>query len=110
MTDAAIDVACVEADRTWTCAVHVRDASSTSEHEVTVDEIDVPEALDGAETADVETLVGLTFEFLLEREPKESILRRFDLAVVRGYFPEYPAEIARRVARAEPDQEHARDR
>lgn len=100
MTEPAIHVACVETDRTWTCAVRVRDGRSATEHEVTVDEIDLPEALDGAATADVERLVAATFEFLLEREPKESILRRFDLSVVRGYFPDYPDRIAERVGRS----------
>jgi hypothetical protein len=81
----------------WTCAVRVVDPGSSTEHEVSVDEIDLPAALDGAETPDVERLVTATFTFLLEREPKESILRRFDLSVVRRYFPDYPTEIARRV-------------
>lgn len=99
MTDPPrIAVACVETDRTWVCAVRVRDAGSTSEHEVTVDEIDLPAALDGAETADVERLVEHTFTFLLEREPKESILRRFELPVVARYFPEFPTDIERRLA------------
>lgn len=93
-----IDVACVETERTWVCAVRVRDEGSASEHEVVVDEIDLPAALDGAETADVERLVERTFEFLLEREPKGSILRRFELPVVAQYFPEYHHEIHRRLA------------
>jgi len=29
----------------------------------------------------------------LEREPKESILSRFDVTVVRRYFPEFEDEI-----------------
>lgn len=99
MTEPAIDVACVETDRTWTCAVRVRDGRSATEHEVTVDEIDLPDALDGAGTADVERLVAATFEFLLEREPKESIQRRFELPVVTRYFPDYPERIAERVGR-----------
>jgi hypothetical protein len=37
----------------------------------------------------VETLVRRSFDFLLEREPNTSILRRFDLAVIGRYFPEY---------------------
>ena len=96
MTD--IQVACVETDPgSWTCAVRVRDDRSATDHEVLVDEIDLPAALDGAETPDVERLVRATFEFLLEREPKESILRRFELPVVGRYFAEYPEDIARRV-------------
>ena len=36
-----------------------------------------------------EELVRRSFEFLLERESKESILREFDLSVIQRYFPEY---------------------
>jgi hypothetical protein len=39
--------------------------------------------------APVEHLVICSFEFLLEQEPNTSILRRFDLAVISHYFPEY---------------------
>lgn len=95
-----IDVACVAdpGGGSWTCGVHVRDADSVTEHVVAVDEMDLPASLDGAEVADVEVLVAETFTFLLEREPKESILRRFDLSVVARYFPEYPDEIIRRMS------------
>ena len=37
------------------------------------------------------------FEFLLEREPKEFILSRFDLPVIGRYFPEFEREIKRRL-------------
>lgn len=40
-----------------------------------------------------EELVRKSFEFLLEREPKESILREFNLNVISKYFPEYEKEI-----------------
>ena len=43
----------------------------------------------------VAELVRASFEFLLEREPKESILRTFDIEVIGQYFPEYEIEIAR---------------
>jgi hypothetical protein len=33
------------------------------------------------------------FQFLLDREPKESILRRFDVAVISRYFPEFKREL-----------------
>ena len=41
---------------------------------------------------------GRATRCLLEREPKESILARFDLPVIERYFPEYPHEIRRRLA------------
>ena len=39
-----------------------------------------------------------SFEFLLEREPKESILRQFDLPLIGRYFPEYEREIKKRLS------------
>jgi hypothetical protein len=36
-----------------------------------------------------EQLVQDSFDFLLQREPKESILSEFDLAVIQRYFREY---------------------
>jgi hypothetical protein len=45
-----------------------------------------------------ERLLGESFRFLLEREPKEAILGTFDLTVIERYFPEYPRDIAVRTA------------
>ena len=44
----------------------------------------------------VEELLRRSFEFLLEREPNTSILRRFELPVIGRYFPEYERTISRR--------------
>lgn len=41
----------------------------------------------------VEELVRASFEFLLARESKESILRTFDLMTIKQYFPEYEDEV-----------------
>jgi hypothetical protein len=43
----------------------------------------------------VELLVNRSFDFLLEREPNTSILRRFDLPLIGQYFPEYERTIVR---------------
>jgi len=40
-----------------------------------------------------EELIKKSFKFLLEREPKESILTRFNLRVINQYFPEFEEEI-----------------
>ncbi len=37
--------------------------------------------------------IQAAFRFLLEREPKESILRSFDVAVIGRYFPEFERAI-----------------
>ena len=42
-----------------------------------------------------ERLVQAAFEFLLDREPKESILRSFDLTVISRYFPEFEGSIGK---------------
>ena len=39
-------------------------------------------------------LVEGSFKFLLEREPKEMILRTFDLKIISHYFPEYERRIS----------------
>ena len=47
--------------------------------------------------ARVERLLEASFEFLLEREPKETILRTFDLTVIERYVPECATSIGGRV-------------
>jgi hypothetical protein len=44
-----------------------------------------------------EALVEQSFRFLPEREPKESILREFDLPIIGRYFPDYESEIRKRL-------------
>jgi hypothetical protein len=40
-----------------------------------------------------ENVVGAAFRFLLEREPKESILAQFDVTDISRYFPEFEREL-----------------
>lgn len=40
-------------------------------------------------------LIKNSFLFLLAREPKEAILKSFDLSVIKNYFSEYEQEIKR---------------
>ncbi len=75
--------------------VRVIEAGSESTHQVTLDPKDCAR-LAGA-TADPQELVLKSFQFLLERESKESILSRFDLSVIGRYFPEYEREIKKRL-------------
>lgn len=78
-------------DRTFLVTV-AEDSSSTS-HIVTVWPSDIERYAPGA---DPEELLQASFEFLLEREPKESILRKFELPVIERYFPEYLAAMRNR--------------
>ena len=71
--------------------VTVTDKRSSTTHEVTAAAADLKEL--GGDTSP-EKLIEASFRFLLDREPKESILGRFDLSIISRYFPEYPARIA----------------
>ena len=42
-----------------------------------------------------EEFIKKSIEFLLDREPQDSILRQFDIGQIRDYFPEYEKEIKR---------------
>jgi hypothetical protein len=75
--------------------VRVIEAGSESTHQVTLDPKDHVRLAGGA--VEPHELVKKSFEFLLEREPKESILSRFDLSVIARYFPEYEREIKKRL-------------
>jgi hypothetical protein len=75
--------------------VRVIEGSSETSHVVTV-QPEYIQRLSGGKTAP-EELLKRSFEFLLEREPKESILARFELPAIARYFPEYEREIKRRL-------------
>jgi hypothetical protein len=47
---------------------------------------------------DEEQIVRETFDFLLEREPANSILAEFSLDDVSRYFPDFPEELQRRLS------------
>lgn len=87
---ASIDVA---QESSTTFRVVVDDGHSTSTHVVTV----MPSDLERyAPDSTPEELVEAAFAFLLAREPKESILAKFDLPVIERYFPEFPDVIGGR--------------
>jgi hypothetical protein len=75
--------------------VTVEEGGSRTAHQVTLS-ADYHQKLTGGKPA-AEELIRHSFEFLLEREPKESILGRFDLPVIARYFPDYEREIRRRL-------------
>ena len=71
--------------------VRVAEGKSETKHEVTVSRADLGRiARPGEEPA---RFVERCFAFLLEREPKESILRTFDVSVIARYFSEFEQEI-----------------
>jgi hypothetical protein len=78
---------------TLTLRVRVKEGGSETSHEVTLARSDFARLARKDEKP--EQLVARCFDFLLEREPKESILRRFDVSVISRYFPEFEREITR---------------
>jgi hypothetical protein len=89
-----LHVECVAADDGWACAVAVGDDAGATRHRVRVGAGDLERLAPGTDRP--ERLVEASFEFLLEREPRTSILRAFDLTEIGRYFPEYEREIRRR--------------
>jgi len=75
--------------------VTVSEGATQSSHRVTVQAKDYERIAAGK--VDGAGLVKMAFEFLLEHEPKESILREFDLMVIVRYFPSFEREIASRL-------------
>ncbi|MEA2537630.1 MAG: hypothetical protein QOF11_1864 [Chloroflexota bacterium] len=88
-----IHVACDPVAPGWSCQVRVVEANSATSHRVSVATADLERLDPGA--ADPTDLVRRSFEFLLEREPKESILRTFDLMVIGRYFPDWEQRLRR---------------
>ena len=76
--------------------VTVQEGTSRTSHLVSLEDYYRNKLTDGKVGA--EDLVRRSFEFLLEREPKESILRQFDLPLIGHYFPEYEGEIKKRLS------------
>jgi len=79
-----------------TFRVRVIEGKSETSHSVTLKPADYERIAGGK--IEPAGLVRMAFEFLLENEPKESILGRFDLPVIGRYFPNFEAEMRRRLA------------
>jgi len=71
--------------------VVVREGAGETRHRVTMSR-DLCSRLTGGQFTPEQCIEG-SFRFLLDREPKESILRSFDVAVISRYFPEYEQEL-----------------
>ena len=73
--------------------VVVREAKGETRHHVTMSR-ELCERLTAGEHTP-ERCLEAAFRFLLGREPKESILRRFDVTAISRYFPEFEREMPR---------------
>ena len=79
----------------WIFQVSVRDGGGKTKHKVRMSK-DYHQRLSQGKVPPDE-FVRRSFQFLLERESKESILGEFDMPKIAFYFSEYEAEIAKRL-------------
>jgi hypothetical protein len=91
----SVEVTCSARGDGHECQVRVGPGRGATSHMVTVSAATLAR-LAPAGTAP-EELVRASFDFLLEREPREAILRAFDLPVIGRYFPGYEADIRARL-------------
>ena len=82
-----VEVTATPTQAGWSCKVRIGDVT---EHAVDVTASDLSRLAPGSS---VEDLLKRSFEFLLEREPPQSILRKFALPDIERYFPDYPKVI-----------------
>jgi hypothetical protein len=75
----------------WACQVTVTEDGRSTVHEVHVPSEDLARLAPAGTTP--ERLVEAAFRYLLAREPKESILRRFELSDIGRYFPGWERDV-----------------
>jgi hypothetical protein len=75
--------------------VTVREGGGETRHIVTMARADANRLVGGHSPQKV---IEAAFAFLLDHEPKEAILRRFDVTVISRYFPEFERELPRYLA------------
>ena len=80
-------------DDSFIFEVVVRDGNGQTRHHVTMSRKMCERLAAGKHTP--ERCLEAAFRFLLDREPKESILRRFDVMAISRYFPEFEREMPR---------------
>ena len=68
--------------------VTITDPTSTTSHRVSADSSTLKRLAPTRSDVDI---IEASFRFLLDREPKESILGSFDLPIIGRYFSEYEA-------------------
>jgi len=75
--------------------IKVEEKGSSKEYVVTLGDSYYQDLTQGKITK--EELIEKSFNFLMEREPKESILSKFDLKIIKSYFHEFEDEIKKAI-------------
>ena len=81
-------------DDGWQFQVEIIQGKSRTSHQVTMSKATYEKLTGGKVTP--EACVQKSFEFLLEQEPKESILRQFDITEISYYFPDFEQQLKRK--------------
>jgi hypothetical protein len=89
---AQIKVELISTDNPLIFSVVVVDRGGQTQHQVTIERSLFQQL--SSKRATPEVFMEATFRFLLDREPKEAIMSRFNVTVIPRYFPEYPHKIA----------------
>jgi hypothetical protein len=83
----------------WRYEVEVTESDgsgSQTTHEVTMDKYYYMDLTENGRIVP-EEFIKKSFEFLLERESKDSILRQFNISQINDFFPEYEKEIKKTI-------------
>lgn len=86
-------VTCTPDAAGWRCTVVIGDDADATEHHVEATRETLADLAPGASP---EELVRESFVYLLEREPRDSIMRAFELSIIARFFGDYPDEMGRR--------------
>ena len=92
-----IVVQCTDRGDPFTFEVIIQEGKTETRHSVTMSKQAYDRLTNGKHTP--ERCLDAAFRFLLDREPKESILKNFDVSVISRYFPEFERELARYLSR-----------
>lgn len=76
--------------------VVIRESGHETRHQVTMKAKDFDRLSNGL--CSPEHCVEAAFRFLLDREPKEAILSRFDVSVISRYFPDFETNLPQYIA------------
>jgi hypothetical protein len=82
-----------DSDHGFAFEVVVRESGGESRHHVTMDRATYERLGAGCHTP--QQCLDAAFRFLLDREPKESIMDRFDITVISRYFPDFERQLPR---------------
>ncbi len=86
MTSQKIKILKLQSEPDWIFKVVIEESNTSTSHQVSMTK-EFYKKLKTNSTS--QKIVKHSFQFLLENEPKESILSEFDISIISTYFPDY---------------------